>query len=420
MTTPHNTINDDHSPDSANLSDSDPNSASEYNDDFCDILEQRLPHDIPLLLDSLGIRHERVTYLGTGMTHVVFGFDDVSTTSSGLQCAIRVQAWPASHRTRRELTSQAAILEHLGRHLTCAPRFIRMQYSDDNPLRRAYMITTRIRGICVNDICQYLSFAEELQLGKAVADEILAFQKVTFNAIGSLVAEQVEGAKPQLSVARFRQWEGLTPAPENTSGSIQGWLMSLLDWRIKDEASREGGDCERLKEMVAEMHRLGYFQGTGSVHSTTLSHPDLHYGNIMADRDAATGRWAITGIIDWDEALAMPHVMANRSLEWIWSGPLYADQELAMQWTGDLDFVPAAKMASLPDGRRELKARLDEYMAGLDSTYMDHAYGRGRWIRRVAKFAIGGWQDNRDDKTSGWILKEWARVRGHSIQGRDR
>jgi len=282
------------------------------------------------------------------------------------------------------------------------------------------MITTRIRGICVNDIHQYLSREEEVQLGKAVADEILAFQKVTFNAIGSLVAEQVEGAKPQLSVARFRQWEGLTPTPESTSGSIQDWLVSLLVWRIKDETSREGGDCEQLKEMVAEMHRLGYFQGMGSVHSTTLSHPNLHYGNIMADRDAATGRWAITGIIDWDEALAMPRVMANRSLEWIWSGPLYADQELAMQWTGDLDFVPAAKMASLPDDRRELKARLDEYMAGLDPTYMDHAYGRGRWIRRVAKFAIGGWQDNRDDKMSGWILKEWARVRGQTIQGRGR
>lgn len=61
------------------------------------------------------------------------------------------------------------------------------------------------------------------------------------------------------------------------------------------------------------------------------------------------GLWRITGMLNWDDACALPPVLAFRSLEWMRSGLLYDDEELAFQWTGNLDFVPQRPLDALPN-----------------------------------------------------------------------
>jgi len=65
--------------------------------------------------------------------------------------------------------------------------------------------------------------------------------------------------------------------------------------------------------------------------------------------------------------------------------------------------------AALATDQQQLKQAVDEYMTTIDPSYMEHVYGRGRWIRRVAKYAIHGWGDNRDDKITEWLVEEWKR-----------
>jgi len=81
----------------------------------------------------------------------------------------------------------------------------------------------------------------------------------------------------------------------------------------------------------------------------------------------------------------MPPALSNRSLEWIWSGDLYEDEDLALIWTGDLDFVPAEKMAALPSDRLKLKSLLEEYTASKDTTYMDDVLMQGRSLEDLEK-----------------------------------
>jgi len=46
-------------------------------------------------------------------------------------------------------------------------------------------------------------------------------------------------------------------------------------------------------------------------------------------------------------------------------------------------------------------------MASKDPNYMEDVYGRGRWIRRVWKFAEDGWTDGREYKMVSWLIDEW-------------
>jgi len=103
-------------------------------------------------------------------------------------------------------------------------------------------------------------------------------------------------------------------------------------------------------------------------------------------------------------------VLASRSLEWMWTGLLYDDEKFTSQWTGHLDFVPQSKLDALPPDCQEMRQALDEYMASSDPSYMEDVYGHGRWIRRVAHFAIYGWGDGRDFTMAQWMFEEWAEV----------
>lgn len=66
---------------------------------------------------------------------------------------------------------------------------------------------------------------------------------------------------------------------------------------------------------------------------------------------------------------------------------------------------------ALPQDCLDLKAQLDDYMAARDSYYFKDAYGRCRWVRRVALFVISGCYDNKHYKMLHWLLEEWTRHR---------
>ena len=89
--------------------------------------------------------------------------------------------------------------------------------------------------------------------------------------------------------------------------------------------------------------------------------------------------WKISGIIDWDEAECVPRPLARRPPAWIW------DPEPEM-FTGKLD-TDHDPTLNLSEDSLALKAYFDTRITKALPGYLEDAYGRGRWLRRIWRYA---------------------------------
>lgn len=385
-----------------------------HESDFRASLERDLPTTIPQLLASLGHEATELRHVGSGLSHVVFSFKTpVAAELDSFAMVIRVQIFPQDSTTKSTMTSHAATLRMLARFLPSVPRFSHMDFTDENAVKRPYIITTFLTGCPLDDVGEHLLLDEEIDMCKTVARELHSFRNIMFSATGPLEA-CLEGCQ-DVQIGRFQDNHQALPALEGPNQGLKDWLAVLLKWRadMAGKAEAQLQHIPELLEMLQEMDQMDYFSDIDVLHRTILSHPDLHGGNILVVK-TPENQWNVSGILDWDEAYALPPVIAARSLEWMWSGALYDDNDLLATWTGDLDFVSESSMDALPPDRQQLKLSIDTYMAGKDPSYMEDVYGRGRWIRRIAKFALFGWSDNREFTMTEWLLEEWVR---HKLKG---
>jgi len=379
-------------------------------------LRRDLPVRMPLLFAAQGLDATDLEYIGCGIFNFVFSFKcTVPKSSDNVQkFIIRVQKFPVDLYMRRQMVNTAATLRFLTPNLPLVPRFLRMEITGDNVLECAWMMMSYLSGTSLNEVLKTTSPAQEIQVCKKVAKVLHDLQRITFTDTGPLEADPDDACL--VKVGRFEDFDLTLPVlDESAQPLLSSWLSLLLSWR----ADAEGGvgivftHVTELQHILSQMIDLEYFVDYDRLDSTVLSHSDLHGGNVLLDQ-MQDEEWDVTGILDWENARAMPRVLAPCSLEWMWSDELYEDGDLAFLWTGDLDFVPRTNAAGISPKNRQLKQAIDAYMASTDSAYFDKVYGRGRWIRRVAKYAISGWHDNRDDTMTEWLIKEWAE---HKLEG---
>ena len=96
-------------------------------------------------------------------------------------------------------------------------------------------------------------------------------------------------------------------------------------------------------------------------------------------------KWEISGLLDWDDALSVPLVLARKPPSWLWC----RDTLRSDIWNIDRD-VPTKR--ELTSDELLIKAHFDQIMKQKSSSYIEDAYHRGPWLRRVAFFAIHGFQ----------------------------
>lgn len=128
--------------------------------------------------------------------------------------------------------------------------------------------------------------------------------------------------------------------------------------------------------MLEALDREGVF--AQSPYPIILHHWDLEPRNLLVEQDSA-GAWRITGIIDWDDALVVPRPLARKPLDWIWD----FDPE---GFTGYMDTDHHPKL-DLSNDMKDLKARFDTLAAEKLDGYLEDAYGSGRWLRGIWRFA---------------------------------
>ena len=166
---------------------------------------------------------------------------------------------------------------------------------------------------------------------------------------------------------------------------IKSFLVSHLNGWIEKEF-KEAGEQEsftlpslrQLLVILDEMDGGKIFKD--GPYPIVLHHWDLEARNIMVEQ--SDGIWRICGIIDWDDALALPRPLARKPPAWIWD----FDPE---GFTGylDNDHHPNDELS---EDSLVLKSYFDAKAATTLPNYLEDAYGRGRWLRRIWTFARNG------------------------------
>ncbi|KAL8863137.1 MAG: hypothetical protein Q9178_000511 [Gyalolechia marmorata] len=158
---------------------------------------------------------------------------------------------------------------------------------------------------------------------------------------------------------------------------IEGWIQK----ENKREKSYSLRSLRFLLSMIDGLDREGAFKSRHC--PIILHHWDLEPRNIMVSK-TADRNWKITGIIDWDSALALPRPLARRAPDWIWDFN-------SEGFTGYLDNDHHPKPDNeLSAENAALKEYFDLKASALLDGYADDTYGNGRWLRRIWTFARSG------------------------------
>ncbi|KAI5247552.1 hypothetical protein E4T47_05727 [Aureobasidium subglaciale] len=173
----------------------------------------------------------------------------------------------------------------------------------------------------------------------------------------------------------------------------------------------------RLEEIRTEMTELGFFEERKSLASNILFHWDLELRNIIVgpvptDRTLDSSEkqaLRIVGVLDWDDAPSVSPVLARKPPVWLWDFSHDEDlpSNILADYDGDVDLLPLGLYEVKSDRVSDQSLQVRQFFEKIfterlygDSSlvsreaYHDDAYGRGRWLRCLWRFALDGFSDN--------------------------
>ncbi|KAI4090970.1 MAG: hypothetical protein LQ339_008217 [Xanthoria mediterranea] len=291
------------------------------------------------------------------------------------------------------IINDAALLGHLADQLP-VPRVVAYSATKDNVLGEPYTLQTCLPGERLNNIFEKLDHEGKLTVIDQYVELIAKLEAITLPSAGTFAASALEPnstneycplAAPEIEFFCKGDEEFiLDPTTEaNRAGpDMKALLASHIDGWIEKERKH----CEECHEESIEIPLYEKMKGIlealdtdGTFHqpqSIVLHHWDLEPRNVMVT--PTSEGYKITGIIDWDDALALPRTLARRAPDWIWD----FEKE---GFTGymDTDFHPKAD-SDLSQDNLALKHHFDEKAkVVLGDQYLHDAYGSGRLLRRI-------------------------------------
>lgn len=147
---------------------------------------------------------------------------------------------------------------------------------------------------------------------------------------------------------------------------------------------------EKLRVVAFEMNRLRFFDdednydsGVWSQEVAALSHVlyhgDLDPRNLAVTSSGPGDRIVITEMLDWDDTVAVPAVIARRPPVWLWCPDI---SNLEPNWDGDYDTLK--KEPPLTEDGKRVKALFFRKMEYQFPGYTRDCYNpRKRWTRRI-------------------------------------
>ncbi|KAI4852406.1 hypothetical protein E4T44_01511 [Aureobasidium sp. EXF-8845] len=340
---------------------------------------------------------------------------------------------------RWEILDEAVLYNLLEDSGISAPRTLAFDISRENALNLPYSIQTRLPGVTWMRVIEDMPLSSQLSLAEGLAKIMARLQTIQFESSGRLMCDEQADTplklslhspirtevKEKLETWGFPQGVGSLMDKARIAPAQPVWdsLYDLLFHTVHDLLTRELQKVEpegpseqlvrmyfKLQDMIQDMDRIGWFSEADKAPSkSVLHHWDLEARNILveqADSDPSS-LWRITGVIDWDHPHALPPVLCMKPPIWLWDASDDADlpENVAEYYDNDFDWMPLEYYQKEnaenfnADGVK-VKQRFEEaivkslysaqYGERAHAKYLDDAYGRGRWLRRVWRFASEG------------------------------
>ncbi|THX54936.1 hypothetical protein D6D06_05194 [Aureobasidium pullulans] len=218
------------------------------------------------------------------------------------------------------------------------------------------------------------------------------------------------------------------------TSSLYALLKAAIDNKFLPPRQKNiGGDeetdtlaHEKLGSMLQQMKTMGWFE----TEETSTTESVLHHLNLECNRIFVEQRddssWHITGILGWENSgVCVSPVLTQAPLTWLWDR-IDMDklpQEVLNCFGQDNDYKPLAcyedlNSDHLTEDGLEIKELFEnilitgiyepQYGEKAAEIYQNHAYGRGRWIRRIWRFAFEGIAMSGYKWRLARLRKDWA------------
>lgn len=367
---------------------------------------------IEQLLTALHLRGFSIEEIQHGYAYqnCVYGLS--SSESKEQQYVLRVPSYPVFEHDDRiceTVVNDVALTEFLSARLPRmpVPRIKAYSATTDNILEAPFTIQTRIAGKSLEDVYADLSLEEKLGIVDQFVDLLVDLESIQFASAGTFAASPRLSLKSSEFVAAVQESSTLTPnvmhfshgdgefanSPDAIhdrcgpdlkallSSHINGWIRK--DLRVNKYDLVTVPSFRRMLAMLESLDREGAF--ADAPYPIVLHYTDLEPRNIMVSNSVPSGKWTISGIIDWDEAIAVPRPLARMPPTWIWD----FDAENFTAYL-NIDHHPFPEEKLNEEGTT-LKKYFDAVARKkLGEKYLEDAYGSGRWLRRVWYFVRRG------------------------------
>lgn len=413
-------MEDDENADNDHDSDHNSIASDESDDSPMEPFEEYEPK-IQQLLQAIGLANFSIAAIqhGYGYMNCVYALTSLRDPTEQYILRVAIDGFIRDSDGRHEtMENDIVLLAYLKDRLP-VPRIKAYSTTEDNVLHRAYTIQTRVPGESLAHLWKTMAYEDKYAIVDEFRDLLVKIESVKFATAGTfaLSAPLPATANDYFDIAdpAIRVFDALAETPlldpdilrDRAGPDVHALLTSHLDKWIRDERDRGQHDLpcsitprfENLKAILQDMAAAGSF--TDQPLPIVLHHWDLEPRNLLVSK--SSGAWHITGIIDWDDALALPTPLARIPPRWIWHFP---DEEpgLSDGYLTDDQF----RDPQLSEEDARLKTYWDTAIEKVLPGYGEDAYGKGRWLRRIWFFAREGafrqWQWPFLDQ----IPEEWA------------
>ena len=384
----------------------------------------------------------------------------------GMSCVARIPRMDQQHDTTyRPREENGNIRTHQGifnqiavQGLVCergipTPRVLAYDAAWINAIKRPYALYELAEGTRLDMLYPDMSFEEKRNVVDLYIDLIVQLDAIEFPVSGKLCSpahkndvwrlpmELTEPPKEEPFSEKIRvdgfgidEWFRV-PGEARPMADLQGLFDELLSCHMAEAMLDTEFDFDKrtigkLQSILEDMKGLGFFDDLPL--RNTIYHWDLESRNILiaptTDGTAGNNKaWRLSSVLDWDDALSLPPILTRRPPMWLWdpakTKPTPANPDSGQWFDDDYDLLdPARYDASsglLSAENQDLRAYFEtEYVRKVSAStpsysmtkYRDEAYGKGRWLRRLYRFATRGLGNCVDYHHYETFVEEWDQL----------
>lgn len=223
------------------------------------------------------------------------------------------------------------------------PVIVSFDATANNPIKRPYMVQLMVPGDLLLDVYPSFTLDERRQMVLEVVKLLKQMSLITFSSIGILRATEGGNAiEPRSFNDPYfwnredrRNYEFVTSEPPSSMHkffmSRYWYLMSFKQRFFPDNMAKAGILFNDMVLTGILLLRRLYGDERTVEERTVLHHTDLAARNIMVNKDD-NGRYYISAVLDWDNAAAVPEVMAYEFPTFLWEEE---DKPRDVEYDGD-------------------------------------------------------------------------------------